>query len=274
MKSWQPQPVLIRFQPWNYALIQPPPRLIVFANGLVVVSEWSEELGYLPYEAKLERAGLCSLLNTIDRFGFFDDEEVYLEPLPEGPGSTFEVNAWATKRIDEISLGCWIIGDQPDPSLCCNPDVPCEAPVIKPSWESVYKFLEQYRPEALQPVPVENIMVVVTGDEMENFEAYEGWPSFEKWPFPDISLADLHQQLSSNLDSPLVITGDDAINWHAVMPNGIYRDGDFIARVASRPLWPYEIPSRSSMFMGTEEADLDLPNITCYPEDGWLQPGQ
>ncbi len=269
--TWQPSAILVRLQDWRPSPLQPAPRLVIFSNGIVVVSERDEERGFLPFGTMLERQEICAVLNTIDHFGFLEyDRHVYRDPMAEGPSETIEINAWTSNYVNGIMLGCWVTLN--DPSLCCFPGADCETPIVMPALEDTYRFLTSYRPNGLQPLPINDILVVIDAD--SNFSAYEGWPDFEAWPIPELPLIDIYRRFNGNRFSPpLVLSGEDAQIWQKYMPRGIYKEGEFIAHVFSRPQWPYEVPTGSMEFMSDEQIAPEVTSLTCTFEDGLLKIG-
>lgn len=276
LHTWHPDLVLVRLQGWYPLLLQAPPELVIFSNGLVVIQDYSKETGYTPLGTQLNRQDLCRVLNTIDQYGFFDyDSTTYIEPIPEGPEKTIEINAWKTNRMDG-GIDCWVLFN--DPLLCCSGrDVDsCQAPVVMPALEKTYKFLSSYHPEGLKPLQINAVIVSVSTN--ENFEAYDEWPTFTKWPLPEFPLEELFK-MSDEINGhdpfatePLVFKGEELSIWLRYMPRGIYRDGDFIARVDSRPLWPYEKPSALTNFADDDNTVIPEDyNLTCTSEDGWIK---
>jgi len=153
MHTWHPSFVLIQHQLSVPTLLQPPPELVIFATGLVVVRDYTEELGFTPLGIRLNQNDLCKILNTIDRYGFFEyDRSTYIEPLEPISGQSIEVNAWKSNRVSGGDLFCWTQFN--DPLLCCHGQAEdsCEPPVVMPALKNTYAFLLSYHPEGLEPL--------------------------------------------------------------------------------------------------------------------------
>jgi len=95
---------------------------------------------------------------------------------------------------------------------------------------------------------------------------------------PEFPLEELNRKLvevngiDPFISAPLVFEGEDLGVWLQFMPNGIYQDGDFIARVYSRPLWPYEKPSSLTYFSDDDHSIIPEDfTLTCTYEDGWIE---
>ncbi len=143
-REWLPEPILIQAGIIHDLKIDPfdrDPAFVLYSSGLLIQKKCTA--GSCQHlTVTLNNRQVCSLLNTIEQYGFFDyDPSGYRTPLAGGEISYIEVTAWRSQRIALYQLGDWL----KDPNwldrlLGCDD---CrKAPEIKPALSETYWLLE------------------------------------------------------------------------------------------------------------------------------------
>jgi hypothetical protein len=273
--EWMPESILVKIEAVGtgdgcciYSL---PPFFILYADGTLIIRNDSD----LIQKTVLDRRSVCSVLNTIDQYGFLDyDPNTYgVSPIGYPSRTRILVNAWKTKDIILEDLFGFIYGlfdlveygiEEPEP-------------VILPALRDTFTFLINYQPEGLVPFePNEQIVWI-----------YEPWWTFEpdyevneeeipEWPLVSIELVDL-SKASKCGDSymPIILEGEQLIEWREKIKNGPYKEDDLFAEIYSRPLFPGEIsPGCGNAQPAIFPIDMPDPTLSmiCNPEDGIIRP--
>lgn len=232
------------------------PALVVYADGRVIVAGddvAGAQGGYGLGVAQVEPAEVCSLLNRIDGYGFFDyNAAEYTAPNVTDNGDTvIKVNAWRSMATQAYALG-WALNPPNIPGL--------EFPEINvPSALSeTHRLLADYRPATLAPYQPERIVLLI--------QRAEGSTDGEAWPLTAPSLQDLVAQAR---EEEVVLDGQPAADVYALLGaggTGTYRDGDDTSSITARPLLPLEIWETQNGW-GHESTFEDGPKVemACAP---------
>jgi hypothetical protein len=237
--------------------------------------------------AKLSQTELCSLLNTIDQFGFFDyDAKSYLgdrDPTYYHPAfyTSIVVNAWRSISIGlpdfEANAEGQLSGEDNCP-FCSSP-----TPTILPALWNTYWFLNRYTPNGLELYQPDRLAVWVA-------KRWEGQPEDRQWPLTSPTLKQLYNQTLAGtqpfaqLGDSAVIEGKSAATLFNLFENtdaltlvedgGLwFSDGKDAYLVYERPLLPYEAPIREGHYQAIiPDPSISIPSTTlsCQPSDGVL----
>jgi len=237
--------------------------------------------------AKLSQTELCSLLNTIDQFGFFDyDTKSYLsdgEPTDFYASfyTSIEVNAWRSMSIAlpnlESNAEGQLLGED-NCRFCSSP-----MPTILPALWNTYWFLSRYAPNGLELYQPDRLAVWIA-------RRWEGQPEDRQWPLTSPTLKQLYYQTLAGtqpfaqLGDSAVIEGKSAATLFNLFKNtdasifvedgGLwFSDGKDAYLVYERPLLPYEAPILAGHYQAIiPDPTLHIPptTLSCQPSDGVL----
>ncbi|MBN2256578.1 MAG: hypothetical protein JW704_01990, partial [Anaerolineaceae bacterium] len=115
LREWMPSPILIQAGTIHDQKRDPfdrDPFFILYADGTLIQKDCADNsCDYT--SAQINTKQICSLLNTIDLYGFFDyDPSSYVTPLVGGEITYLEVNAWRNQSIALYQLQDWL--EDPD----------------------------------------------------------------------------------------------------------------------------------------------------------------
>lgn len=272
--EWMPESILVKIEAVGtgdgcciYSL---PPFFILYADGTLIIRNDSD----LTQMIVLDRSTICSVLNTIDQYGFlyYDPTTYGVSPMGYPSRIRILVNAWKTKDVTFEDLFEFIY----DLFDLAEYGIEEPEPVILPALRNTFTFLINYQPEGLVPFePNEQIVWI-----------YEPWWIYEpdaevdeeeipEWPLVSLELVDLLEDSKCG-DSymPIILEGEQLIEWREKIKNGPYKEADLFAEIYSRPLLPGEIPpgcgnAQQAIF------PIDMPDPTqamiCNPEDGIIR---
>jgi hypothetical protein len=273
--EWMPDSILVKIEAVGtgdgcciYSL---PPFLILYADGTLIIRNDSD----LIQKTVLDRRRVCSVLNTIDQYGFLDYDPTTYGVSPIGYPSRIRilVNAWKTKDIILEDLFGFIY----DLFDLAEYGIEEPEPVILPALRDTFTFLINYQPEGLVSFePNEQIVWIYEPWWMYEPDADVNEEEIPEWPLVSLELVDLFKDSKCG-DSymPIILEGEQLIEWREKIKNGPYKENDLFAEVYSRPLLPGEIPpgcgnAQQAIF------PIDIPDPTqamiCNPEDGIIRP--
>ena len=244
LREWLPEPILIHAGIIHDLKTDPfdrDPSFILYSSGLLIQKKCTA--GSCQHlSVNLNNRQVCSLLNTIELYGFFDyDSSGYRTPLAGGEISYIEVTAWRSQRIALYQLEDWL----KDPNwldrlLGCDD---CrKAPEIKPALSETYWLLEDleipgavvYHPPSLAVWLSESQLAGDPVDWELNAPSLSRLAGMSQCPFKDQRQA-------------AVITGDEAESVagyiNQVINRGgapIFQENGVIYQISTRWLLPYE----------------------------------
>lgn len=260
-----------------------PFRLLILSDGQVFTHNQQGQI----VTVKLSQAELCSLLNTIDQFGFFDyDTKSYWgdrDPTVYHPAlsTSIVVNAWRSKSIGlpdlRANAEAQLSGE--DNCLFCSSPMP----TILPALWNTYWFLRRYNPPGLQVYQPDRLAVWVA-------RRWKGQPEDRQWPLTSPTLKQLYNQTLAGtqpfapLGASAVIEGEAATTLFSVFKNtdastfvedgGLwFSDGKDAYLIYERPLLPYEAPILEGQYLGVipdPAFHIPLTTLSCSPADGVL----
>jgi hypothetical protein len=222
--TWAAEPVLISlftatnfthtyFYEWSKL-----PDLVVYADGRVLLAR--EEPKRVVYEAHLQSADLCSLLQQITADGFWDLQQKDYKAADYADLYTIwiDVNAWRRQEVSAYGL---------DSDYLVTP--------MPPALKSTYIHLRDYMPSNLQPFQPDKLVVSVLEQDQQ--------PTGVEWPLQTPSLADLHSREKGNW-SGAVIDGQEASDIYKLFAGDFsrpYKENGKIYQLTIRPLLPFEV---------------------------------
>jgi len=245
----------------------PPAQLTLFSDGEVFTTRYDDD-SFEVFSSRLSRGEVCSLLNTIDQFGFLDYEPApYLDQIDrtwlDGGGSThIKVNAWKSNSIALRELH--FIIHNGEEYLTEVPDAP-PLPDVPPSLRDTFLLLSELA------IPDESLYqpanLVLWADEPLEWMLSD-LPPARPWPMASPSIAQIRAASQYPSDG-LLITGHPAREAFSLFDNAIpiygslFSEDGLIYVVFDRPLLPGEPPS----------APVTTPiELSCTPADGfWMQ---
>jgi hypothetical protein len=223
----------------------------------------------------LKQTGVCSILNTIDRQGFFDyDPQTFSAPQGGGRSYYLSVNAWRSNSIEIDNLDQWL--SDPawlDKQLSCTH---CTTrPVILAALANTFDFLNRYHPDGLKTFQPDRLAVWISAPWL----AGTPYP----WLLQDIPLSQMYSQsrcTDGNSGKALEFSGTDAIKVSETINQAttlgyapIFTDGTLTLQVVDQWLLPGENAAACQETTNQlPAANLPTPDfqIQCQPADGVL----
>ncbi len=248
------------------------PFLILYASGQLITKQCTGSAcsyGTL----QLNQSGICSILYTIDRQGFFDyDPSTFHTPQEGGRSFFINVNAWRSKSVEIDELEQWL--QNPawlDNALHC---IQCVSrPVILPALANTFDFLTRFHPEGVQAYQPDRLALWLSAPWLD------GRPS--PWLVSDLPLSQLYSASSCSdpkSSQALEVTGTDAIKVsefiNQVISSGfppIFTEGSLKLQVVDQWLLPEESAAACGETMDQlPAASVPTPDfvLRCQPSDG------
>ena len=275
--TWQPAPVLVQAGYYDKDNLSPfgkEPYLVLYATGQLIMKQCQGARCTLGTQT-LDRQGICSFLNTIDRQGFFDyDPSTFQSPQGGGRAFYLEVNAWRSKSVQIDGLDQWL----QDPSWldkqlhCTN----CVArPVVLAALANTFDFLNRYHPTGLKTFQADRLAVWIS----QPWLAGTSTP----WLLQGISLSQMYTD--SRCSDPangraIELTGSEAVSVseyvNQIVSLGnppVFTEGNLKLQVVDQWLLPGEVAA------GCGETTDTLPAVSyptpdfqlqCQPSDGLI----
>ncbi len=222
--TWDAEPVLISlFTSANNTKIvyyewSKLPDLVVYADGRVLITR--EDPQRIIYEAHIQPAEACSLLQQIATDGFWDLQQRGYQAVE---GADFQtiwigINAWQNKRVSAYGL-----------------DSDYKTTPVPPALKATYIRLRDYVPLNLQSFQPDKLVVTVIELDQQQTAV--------EWPLQKPSLADLRSKENSDW-SGIIIDGQEASDIYKLFAGDFsrtYQQGGKIYQLTIRPLLPFEI---------------------------------
>jgi hypothetical protein len=275
LREWLPEPILIQAGTIHDLKTDPfdrDPSFVLYSTGELIQKKCTA--GSCQYLiVNLNNRQVCSLLNTIELYGFFDyDPSGYRTPLAGGEISYIEVTAWRSQHIALYQLEDWL--EDPnwlDRLLGCDD---CrKAPEIKPALFETYWLLENLKiPRAVVYQPPSLALWLsepqLAGDPVD-------------WALsaPSLSrLVGMSQCASVGQRQAAVLTGGEAervasyIN-HVINQglSPIFEENGTIYQISTRWLLPYEQAAgcgESTNQFPSAEIPRSTELMSCHLSDG------
>lgn len=178
-KHWQAPPVIIeltRFPGLSMSILETVPRLVLYADGRMIVTRLSYEKEIVEmYEARLSLNQICTFLNQIESDGFFDfNPNEYKPPRITDHNTThIAVFAWRTQKVSAYAIDDAIYSDTSKTGA-----------FVPPALARTYKRLWDYQPPASVSYQPERITLEISGPVNKTVDA-------PYWPLSSPTLAEL-----------------------------------------------------------------------------------
>jgi hypothetical protein len=243
-REWLPEPILIQAGTIHDLKIDPfdrDPSFVLYANGLLIQKKCdSSSCQYLT--ASLNMRQTCSLLNTIELYGFFDyDPSSYQTPLAGGEITYLEVTSWRNQHIALYQLKDWLEDpDWLDRLLGCDD---CrKPPEIKPALSETYWLLEDLEIPGAVVYQPPSLALWLSEPQLA------GDPQDWALSTPSLNrLVSMSQCPSEDQHQAVILTGTEAESVasyiNQVINQGfppIFKENGGLYQVATRWLLPYE----------------------------------
>jgi len=222
--TWDAEPVLISlFTSANNTKIvyyewSKLPDLVVYADGRVLITR--EDPQRIIYEAHIQPAEACSLLQQIATDGFWDLQQKDYATVKDADLQTIwlSANAWQHKEVS-------VYGFEVAPSGMPIPS----------AFKATYLRFRDYTPPRLQIFQPDKLVVTVIELDQQQTAV--------EWPLQKPSLADLRSKVNSDW-SGIIIDGQEASDIYKLFAGDFsrtYQQGGKIYQLTIRPLLPFEI---------------------------------
>jgi hypothetical protein len=243
-REWLPEPILIQVGIIHDLKRDPfdrDPSFVLYADGTLI--QKSCEASSCDFTStQLNTKQICSLLNTIELYGFFDyDPSGYNTPIVGGEITYLEVKAWREQSIALYQLTDWL--DDPnwlnrllDCSNCREP------PLIKPALGNTYWLLDGYSVPGSVPYHPPSLAVWLSAPELagEPVDWTLGSPTLGR-------LAEMSRCAEPGQRQAIVLSGSEAENLAGFINqttnqglSPIFSEGLLTFQVTTRWLLPYE----------------------------------
>jgi hypothetical protein len=243
-REWLPDPILIEAGIIHDLKLDPfdrDPAFVLYAGGTLIQKTCgASNCDYT--STQLNTKQICSLLNTIELYGFFDyDPASYQTPLAGGEITYINVAAWRNQHIALYQLKDWL--EDPnwlDRLLDC--DNCRETPEIKPALSETYWLLDGFEISGREVFHPQSLALWLSESDLagEPVDWTLGTPTLSR-------LAAMSQCQAAGQRQAVVLTGSEAQSVAGFI-NGITNQGlspifsenGMILQVSSRWLFPYE----------------------------------
>lgn len=262
--EWVPGNVLIRM--WGTQgdsggfIYVGPPELILYSNGLLILSGEEELFGYNPLYKILSRSEVCLLLNTIDQIGYFGYESNAGQSYFAGMGAqVIDVFAWRSNTSSFQGLKHIIYCDQY--SITCEEASELD---ILPELRQTFLLLDNYYPSGMTEYDPGYLVIYFAS----SFRGLEGNP----WPIYSPTLKEISAK-ANPVDNygTYIVDGYSIVEWHEQVPNGNYYEGDLQMQIYVQPVYPHQsINSDNTLRSGVSPTSPPDFTLSCSPEDGVL----
>jgi hypothetical protein len=274
-RDWLPEPILIQAGVIHDLKRDPfdrDPSFVLFSNGTLIQKNCSTtSCDYT--NAKLNTKQICSLLNTVDLYGFYDyDPSSYQTPIAGGEITYIEVSAWRSQHIALYQLKDWL--EDPnwlDRLLECND---CrKPPEIKSALSETYWLLDSLEIPGTEVFHPESLALWLSEPELA------GEPADWSLSSPSLSrLAGMSQCQNPDQHQAVVLTGSEAESVasyiNQVINQGlspIFSENGLVHQISTRWLLPYEQAAgcgESTNRFPSADIPLPIEMMSCRVSDG------
>jgi hypothetical protein len=276
-REWFPDPILIQVGIIHDQKRDPfdrDPSFVLYANGTLIQKGCNVSSCDFT-TTQLNTKQICSLLNTIEMYGFFDyNPSGYNTPIAGGEISYIDVSAWREQHIALYQLTDWL--EDPnwlDRLLDCND---CrEPPEIKPALSDTYWLLDGYSVPGSVTYSPSSLAVWLSPPELagEPVEWTLGSPTLGR-------LAEMSRCTEPGQRQAVVLSGSEAENLagfiNQITNQGlspVFSKGSLVFQVTTRWLLPYEQAAgcgESTNQFPAANIPLMTTPISCRISDGFI----
>lgn len=282
--EWSPEPVLVYSgSTFGMGPIYPrAPKFILYADGRLFVTSYDRDIKREQILTKrLERQGICQILNTIDQVGYLDyNPQDYMKDSPfrvaDAGDSYINVNAWKSisgkyNALEDAFIFRFLSIKK------SNGDLLRDSVIISSALANIYYFLEDFPNSDFQVYDPDKLLLWVSSRPDIQFDG-----TGKLWPFENPALAELHSQTGSGVygpyhDNPFVVLNDgnaqtvfDLFDKSYAWDGEVMFDNKIAYQVFARPLMPYENPQLWLSDFSASDAPKPDFKLHCYPSDGTL----
>ena len=276
-REWLPEPILIQAGIIHDLKRDPfdrDPSFVLYADGTLIQKGCVASSCDFT-STQLNTKQICSLMNTIESYGFFDyDPSGYKTPIAGGEITYLEVKAWHEQSIALYQLTDWL----EDPNWL-NRLLDCdncrEPPLIKPAISNTYWLLDGYSAPGSVTYHPSSLAIWLSAPELagEPVDWRPGSPTLAR-------LAEMSRCAEPGQHQAIVLSGSEAellasfinqITNQGYSP--IFSEGSLTFQVTTRWLFPYEQAAGCGESTNTfPAADIPLMKapMSCRVSDGLI----
>jgi hypothetical protein len=243
-REWFPTPILIEAGIIHDLKRDPfdrDPSFVLYANG-TLIQKGCHASSCDFTTAQLSKKQVCSLLNSIELYGFFDyDPSGYNTPIAGGEITYIDVSAWREQHIALYQLTDWL----EDPNWL-NRLLDCdncrEPPLIKPALANTYWLLDGFSVPGSVTYHPSSLAVWLSAPELagEPVDWTLGSPTLGR-------LLEMSRCAEAGQRQAVILGGSEAENLASFINqitnqglSPIFSEGSLVFQVSTRWLLPYE----------------------------------
>jgi hypothetical protein len=276
-REWFPEPILIQVGIIHDLKRDPfdrDPFFVLYADG-TLIQKGCDASSCDFTTAQLNTKQICSLLNTIELYGYFDyDPSGYNTPITGGEITYIDVSAWREQNIALYQLTDWL----EDPNWL-NGLLDCdncrEPPLIKPALANTYWLLDGYSVPGSVTYHPSSLAVWLSAPELagEPVDWTLGTPTLGR-------LSEMSRCVETGQHQAVVLSGSEAENLASFINqitnqglSPIFSEGSLTFQVTTRWLLPYEQAAgcgESTNQFPAADIPLMKKPISCNISDGFI----
>lgn len=267
--TWNAWPVLLRLDTNNCIdacvgdTFSKPPDVILYADGQLIIDGLKQR--------QMSRAEICTLMNMIEQFGFWDydpteyEEQNKLYPRLASP-IWIEVNGWKRTQVNAFGLTDFLGSGY----LAGNVEV-------SSALTNTYTLLQQLKTGDFLAYSPEYLAVYILEVPEDDYGyILDGSSDYGNWPLEEIMLKELAQGSGEKIVNGVLADSIYDLFGRSSKPDlRLYTEDDQRFVIAIRALLPYEL-SGGSVYEKPEIPSPDLSfgstTLTCRPEDMLMFP--